>query len=370
MKITFLSPFPNISGGQRVVGIYAQRLAARGHKVEVVCSRPREPSYSRRIKDLLKGQGWKRPQTHYDHLGIHFRVVNHGGPIREEDVADADVIIATWWETAEWLANFDQSKGAKFYLVQHHEVHASLPQDRSRRTYQLPLRKICVSEWLRQVMADEYDDFLAFTVPNAVDCRQFTTAPRSKGDSPTIGFMFGGYGYKGSDIALEAIHLAREECDFNVHAFGRATLRNESDRRVIDRYWHRPKQSEIPSIYSSCDAWLFSSRVEGFGLPILEAMACRTPVIGTPAGAAPELIGQGGGILVPQENSPAMADAICRTVAMPAAEWVRMSELAYSTANSYSWEDATDRLEAALQATSNDRWAELCDGQPLRMAKH
>ena len=59
----------------------------------------------------------------------------------------------------------------------------------------------------------------------------------------------------------------------------------------------RPPQDRIRDIYSKCDAWLFGSRSEGFGLPILEAMACRTPVIGTPAGAAPELLGDGRGIL-------------------------------------------------------------------------
>ncbi|MGC8714943.1 MAG: glycosyltransferase [Leptodesmis sp.] len=49
--------------------------------------------------------------------------------------------------------------------------------------------------------------------------------------------------------------------------------------------------------YSACDAWLFPSRYEAVGLPILEAMACRTPVIGTPAGIAPEMLSDGAGIL-------------------------------------------------------------------------
>jgi len=44
-------------------------------------------------------------------------------------------------------------------------------------------------------------------------------------------------------------------------------------------------------------------------LPILEAMACRTPVIGTPAGPAPELLGAGGGILVRPEDPADMAMA-------------------------------------------------------------
>ncbi len=109
-----------------------------------------------------------------------------------------------------------------------------------------------------------------------------------------------------------------------------------------------PAQARIPEVYASCDAWLFGSSVEGFGLPILEAMACRTPVIGTPAGAAPELIGQGGGILVPHDDPQAMAEAILKICMMPENDWQAMSDAAYRTATSYTWDDATDRFEAAL----------------------
>ena len=62
--------------------------------------------------------------------------------------------------------------------------------------------------------------------------------------------------------------------------------------------------------------WLFGAREEGFELPILEAMACRTPVLGTPAGAALELLVDGAGILVPREDPDAMARAIVEVCQM------------------------------------------------------
>src|SRR5207253_2850014 len=110
-------------------------------------------------------------------------------------------------------------------------------------------------------------------------------------------------------------------------------------------YTRHPAQEKIRDIYAACDAWLFASRSEGFGLPILEAMACRTPVIATPAGAAPELLSRGGGILVKPEDPQEMARAIERVCAMDDASWRAMSDIAYRTATSYSWEDATPRLE-------------------------
>jgi glycosyltransferase involved in cell wall biosynthesis len=84
-------------------------------------------------------------------------------------------------------------------------------------------------------------------------------------------------------------------------------------------------------------------------LPILEAMACRTPVIGTPAGAAPDLLSQGGGIMVPMEDPHAMAQAIVDVCRMKEEEWKALSDRALETVTGYTWEDATDRFEAALR---------------------
>jgi glycosyltransferase involved in cell wall biosynthesis len=105
----------------------------------------------------------------------------------------------------------------------------------------------------------------------------------------------------------------------------------------------------LRDIYARCDAWLFGSRMEGFGLPILEAMACRTPVIATPAGAAPELLSGGGGVLVPAEDPRAMARAILRVCSLSPLRWRRLSDAALTTAASYSWEGAAERFEKALE---------------------
>lgn len=71
-----------------------------------------------------------------------------------------------------------------------------------------------------------------------------------------------------------------------------------------------PAQNTLKDFYSKCDAWLFGSRSQGFGVPILEAMACRTPVIGNPTGAASELLSEGAGMLVEPEEPSDMARAI------------------------------------------------------------
>jgi len=113
-------------------------------------------------------------------------------------------------------------------------------------------------------------------------------------------------------------------------------------------FHYQPSQEKIRQIYSSCDFWLFGSRAEGFGLPILEAMACRTPVIATKAGAAPDLVAQGGGVLVDECSAESMANAILHCLEMTETEWAKMSALARDTVLQYSWDNATDLFEKAL----------------------
>jgi glycosyltransferase involved in cell wall biosynthesis len=112
----------------------------------------------------------------------------------------------------------------------------------------------------------------------------------------------------------------------------------------------RIPDGELKNVYGGCDVWLFPPRKEGYGLPILEAMACRTPVIATPAGAAPELIAaHGGGSLVPHDDPAAMAAEIVRICSLADNDWRRLSDAAYATVTGYSWADATERFENALK---------------------
>jgi len=61
------------------------------------------------------------------------------------------------------------------------------------------------------------------------------------------------------------------------------------------------------------------------------------------------LIRYGGGIQVPMEDPEGMAAGIFRVVHMSQRGWQMMSEQAYATAMSYTWDDAADRLESALE---------------------
>jgi glycosyltransferase involved in cell wall biosynthesis len=69
---------------------------------------------------------------------------------------------------------------------------------------------------------------------------------------------------------------------------------------------------DIPALYNLASVFVFPSLYEGFGLPILEAMACGCPVITSTTGYAPEVAG-GAAILVDPHQPSEIADAM-RTV--------------------------------------------------------
>ncbi len=71
----------------------------------------------------------------------------------------------------------------------------------------------------------------------------------------------------------------------------------------------RISHAEFVRQYARASAAVVPSVYEGFGLPVGEAMACGVPVISTTGGALPEVVGNAG-ILVPPENSQALTKAI------------------------------------------------------------
>jgi glycosyltransferase involved in cell wall biosynthesis len=70
---------------------------------------------------------------------------------------------------------------------------------------------------------------------------------------------------------------------------------------------------DLPAFYSGAAGFIYPSLFEGFGLPVLEAMACGTPVVTSDRTALPELAGDAG-LLIDPESVEALAEAMTRVL--------------------------------------------------------
>jgi glycosyltransferase involved in cell wall biosynthesis len=105
--------------------------------------------------------------------------------------------------------------------------------------------------------------------------------------------------------------------------------------------------ADLVSFFGGATAVLVPSRYEGFGLPALEAMACGAPVIASNAGAHPEVLGNAG-LLVPPDNSIAWREAALR-VSRDASLRAELSQKGRDRAARYSWDDCARQTLAVYR---------------------
>jgi glycosyltransferase involved in cell wall biosynthesis len=107
-------------------------------------------------------------------------------------------------------------------------------------------------------------------------------------------------------------------------------------------------------LYSGCEAFLFPSTLEGFGLPALEAMKCGAPLICSNTSSLPEVAGDAA-IMIDPKDEAALANAIVEVVSNPARQdELRAQSLRRATA--FSWKASAAKVAEAYElAVSSGR---------------
>lgn len=95
-------------------------------------------------------------------------------------------------------------------------------------------------------------------------------------------------------------------------------------------------EEDLPALYAGAALFVFPSLYEGFGLPVLEAMACGTPVITSNVSSLPEVAGDAA-LTVNPFDVEAIADTMRRVLADPALA-AHLRERGLARARQFSWE--------------------------------
>ena len=186
----------------------------------------------------------------------------------------------------------------------------------------------------------------------------------------------------GLDTLLDAMARLKARCPRVVLLIGgagslRGTLEAQSQALGLAdhvKFLGFVPDAELPRYYQAADLFVLPTReLEGFGLVTVEALACGTPVLGTPVGATPEILRALCPSLVFRGTTPeAMAEDLERFLAAQARDpdaYARLRDACREhVERHYTWERATGELEGALrQVAAAGREVELA-GAPLRLS--
>ena len=108
---------------------------------------------------------------------------------------------------------------------------------------------------------------------------------------------------------------------------------------------------DIPALYNLADLFVFPSIYEGFGLPILEAMACGCPVITSTTGYAPEVAG--GAALLVNPHQPTDIAAAIRKALEDDTQRQKMIQGGLEWVKNFSWEKTARQTQALFESLVN-----------------
>jgi glycosyltransferase involved in cell wall biosynthesis len=212
-------------------------------------------------------------------------------------------------------------------------------------------RVIAVSEQTKADLVDRYgvpEEKIAVT-PNGVDTTFGPDGPRA-GGAPYALFVGTLQPRKDPLAAIEALALV--DGDLRLVLAGpdkgsEAEARRTAARLGLERriaFTGHVEKDELARLYRGAACLVFPSRYEGFGLPVVEAMASGTPVVAAAAGAVPEVAGDAA-ILVEPGDPVALAGGIERALA----DRDRLVEAGFARARLFSWTETARRTLAVYR---------------------
>lgn len=366
MKITFVMPcYPwSPMGGFKVVYEYANRLTRFGHQVTVVHAREVRfgPQHSKSFFDRLRefrdrvSAGDAIPSINWQKIDAGVKLLF----VPDTDachIPDGDAVFATAWNTVAAVLHYPDSKGAKFYLIQHYELFLG-PKKLVDETWRAPLTKIVISKWLVSVGKDLGISDLTY-IPNAVDHQRYRVMSPIGSRPKRVAMLFSHVPFKGARDGIAAIEFAkRKHPDLQAVFFG--TGRHAGWIPDWIRYHRDPPQELITKeIYNLSSIFLSPSWAEGFALPPAEAACCGCAIVASDSGGIADFIDhERTGLLSQPRDWKALGDNLCRLLDDRSLR-IGLAEAAGKRLSGFTWERSALLLESLI---ASKQFASLASG--------
>lgn len=354
LSITFVTPTGgNLPyGGLKVIYEYANALVHRGHRVTIV-----HPAF---LKTQVTIANYGKSAIRYAQRSIDksyrpdawFRIdpqvrLLWKPTLHPRYIPDSDIIVATWWHTAEFVAKYPSAKGRKFYLLQHLETWGG-PEDRVTATWRLPLHKVVIARWLYEIAERMGEE--SIYIPNGLDFNAFgMDIDPPKRDPNRVMMSYAKTDWKGSADGLAALCIAREQIqELEVDLFGLPAVPDDLPPWI--RYHRNPPQLVLRQLYNQASVFLAPSWTEGWPLPPAEAMMCGAALVATDIGGHREYAIHGETALLGSPKEQALMANNLVSLLQNQEQRIRLAHSGNQYIQQFTWDRAADAFEAALLA--------------------
>ncbi|MDX9975458.1 MAG: glycosyltransferase family 4 protein [FCB group bacterium] len=201
----------------------------------------------------------------------------------------------------------------------------------NRWKYRAPDRVVAISERIGEVLrAFGVRPPQLVVVHSAIDPMRFDVSPLPRAelgipeDVPVLGNVAALVGHKDHATLIAAMpHVLRKIPNLRLVVAGEGELRPAIEAQIAELgVGHAVTllgyRKDVPHILRALDAFVLSSKLEGLGTSVLDAMVCGLPVVATAGGGIPEMIThEECGLLAPPQEPEALAEAIVRVFQDP-----------------------------------------------------
>jgi glycosyltransferase involved in cell wall biosynthesis len=371
MRVAIVRSMPNFSMDVYADGVISGLRNVRSHW-EIVELAPRPIDRNNRSLFLRARKYyerfWRFPNFVKSQTADIFHIIDH---------SEGHIV--------NWLKNQN-----KPIVVTCHDLINYFYQDNLRGAVQVPI--VSSNLWLRSVQAMQHANHIITVssvtakdtnkilnidtkrisvIPNAVE-PIFQPLPENQYDcfrqkhgvsSETFCLLNVGNDHPRKNIStiLKVIKILKEK-ELPIHFWKAGSPLTDDNQKFIQThgleqyvsYLGKPDKQTLVKIYNSADILIAPSFHEGFGITILEAMACKTPVITSNVSAMPEVVGDAG-VLVDPNNAEEIAQAVCHLY-NDSIYYQKLAEKGLSRVKSFTWEKTAEQIaqkyEELLQITA------------------